>query len=333
MCPEESQTASIDVSSLKVSVLVCCYNMERGVREAVQSALNQSHSPWEVIVAVDHNQELLERLKAELPQSVKVVPNTGAVGVSDTRNAAVQSATGEIIVFIDDDATAARDCIEKLVQQYRVRSVVAVGGKSVPIWANGRPYWFPEENDWIVGSTHKGIPEAVGEIRNLIGCSMSFRREVFDTVGLFKTELGRIGALIGAGEETEICIRIKQRMPGTLILYEPEAIVYHKVPPQRATFKYMVSRCFQGGLAVARIGKMYAASDEASVSMSTERAYLRYLLTTALLGRLRRLYKPQVIAQIVAILASIAATGMGYISGRISGSPQAGDSKGPTVTE
>jgi len=320
MCPEESQTASIDGSSLKISVVICCHSMERieDIRQAVQSAVDQTYSPCEVIVAVDHNQELWDKLKAELPDSVKVVPNTGVKGLSDTRNTGIQSAAGEIIVFFDDDATASRDCVEKLAQHYLEPSVVAVGGKSVPIWTDGRPGWFPEELDWIVGSTYKGAPEIVGQVRNPIGCNMSFRKEAFQTAGLFDTELGRTGGS-GAGEETEICMRIRQRMPGTLILYEPGAIVHHKVPPQRATLRYLISRSFTGGLAVARIGKMYAASAEAPLSTSTERTYLRYLLTTAPLERIRHLYKPRAIAQIGVLAISIVATGMGYISGRIIG--------------
>ena len=320
MCGEESRRTLTNLSSVKVSVIICCHSMERieDIRQSVQSAVDQTYSQCEVIVAVDHNQELWDKLKAELPDSVKVVLNTGVKGLSDTRNTGVQYATGEIIVFIDDDAKASRDCVEKLVQHYLEPSVVAVGGKSVPIWTNGRPGWFSEELDWIVGSTYKGAPEVVGQVRNPIGCNMSLRKEAVQTVGLFDTELGRTGAS-GAGEETEICMRIRQRMPGTLILYEPGAIVYHKVPPQRATLKYLISRSFDGGLAVARIGKMYAASAEAPLSTSTERTYLRYLLTTALLERIRHLYKLRAIAQIGVLAISIVVTGIGYISGRIIG--------------
>lgn len=313
---EESRKTFLDTSSPKVSVVICCYSIERieDIRRAVHSVIKQTYSSCEVIVAVDHNQELLERLKAELPDSVKMVLNTGVKGLSDTRNAGIQSATGNITAFIDDDATASSDWLGELIQHYREPSVIAVGGKSVPIWINGRPSWFPEELDWIVGSTHKGTPEIVGQVRNLIGCNMSFRTEVFQDAGLFKTELGRTGTS-GAGEETEFCMRIRQRMPGSLILYEPGAIVYHKVPPRRAAFKYLISRSFSGGLTAAYISKMYAASSQAP--LSTEKRYLRYLLTTALLERVRRLYKLQVIAQTGAIIISIAGTGTGYVVGRL----------------
>ena len=310
--------SSIDVSSLKISIVICCHSMERidDIRQAVQSALDQTCPLKEVIVAVDHNTELIEKLKSELPESVKLVANSGAKGLSDTRNAGIQSATGQVIAFIDDDAIASKDCMDKLLQQYQVRSVVAVGGRSVPVWISGRPSWFPEELDWIVGSTYKGAPESVEQVNRLIGCNMSFRREAFKAAGLFSTDLGRTG-ISGEGEDSEICMRIRQRMPGTLILYEPNAIVYHKVPPERATFRYLISRSYSGGIAVACIGKMYASSDESSLSTVTERSYLQYLLNKALPERFRHIYRLQAITQLSAIMMSIFATGLGYLIARV----------------
>ena len=49
------------------------------------------------------------------------------------------------------------------------------------------------ELDWIVGCTYTGQPTEQAEVRNLMGCNMSFRREVFERVGGFAEEIGRIG--------------------------------------------------------------------------------------------------------------------------------------------
>ena len=314
---EEPFKASIDVLSMTMSIVICCHSMERlgDIRECVYSVLDQSWPLCQVIVAVDHNAELLDKLRAEMPDLVKVVPNAGVKGLSDTRNAGISHSTGDIIAFIDDDATAARDCIERLMDQYRVRSVVAVGGQSVPVWAEGRPGWFPEELDWIVGSTYKGAPETVQQVVRLIGCNMSFRKRAFEIAGIFSTELGRVDES-GEGEDSEICMRIQRRIPGTMILYEPKAVVHHKVPPHRATFRYLISRSHSGGLAVARIGRMYSEPEEAPLATSMERSYLRYLVASGLGGRMRHAYRPSVAAQMFAILTSIAASGAGYVVGR-----------------
>ncbi len=320
MYPDGCEDASIDVSSLSVSIVICCHSKERldDLRQSVRSALGQTFPSCEVIVAVDHNQELFDILQSELPPTVKVVANAGVKGLSDTRNAGIRATGGCILAFIDDDAIAEPDCIERLVQQYRVRSVVAVGGRSIPAWEDGRPSWFPEELDWIVGSTYRGAPEVVSQVNRLIGCNMSFRREVFETVGLFSTDLGRVGTA-GEGEDSEICMRIRQRMPGNLLLYEPAAVVYHKVPPQRATFKYLLSRSYSGGRSVAVIRGMYAGSETAPQSIATERGYLSYILTRAIPSRLPGAYRPTSMAQLFAIAASVIATGLGFLIGTVSG--------------
>ena len=43
-----------------------------------------------------------------------------------------------------------------------------------------------------------------------MGCNMSFRREVFERIGGFAEEIGRIGKNPLGCEETELCIRARQ---------------------------------------------------------------------------------------------------------------------------
>lgn len=316
MCAEESRRTLTNLSSVKVSVIICCHSIERieDICKAVQSAMDQTYPLCEVIVAVDHNQELLEKLEAKLPHSVKVVLNTGKKGISGTRNAGVESATGDIITFIDDDQIAKEDWLEQLLKHYREESVLAVGGRIIPLWESSRPWWFPQELDWIVGGTYKGMPETGGQIRHLWTGNMSFRREILQQVGLFRTDLGRAGSA-GQGEDTEFCLRIRARIPEAVILYEPNAVMYHNVPWQRGRLKYVVRRSFDVGFSLAQIRK--SQSFQLQVPLSTERTYLHYLLTAALLERIKRSYKPQSFAQIGAIMISIAATGMGYLVGSV----------------
>src|SRR5205085_69247 len=80
-----------------------------------------------------------------------------------------------------------------LLPAYANLEVIGVGGTVEPLWLHGRPPWFPPEFDWVVGCTYCGMPEVAGPVRNLIGCNMSFRREVFEGVGGFRSGIGRIG--------------------------------------------------------------------------------------------------------------------------------------------
>lgn len=306
-------------SDEKVSVIICAYSMERlrDIHEAVDSVLAQTIKPHEVIIAIDHNKELFHRLESELPPEVKLVLNEGPhKGSSATDNVGVSVATGDIIAFMDDDAVAEKNWIEHLVKGYQEPSTIAVGGKIVPVWQDGRPGWFCEELDWVVGSIYKGHPESRTEVRNLIFCNASLRRQIFNSVGLFPPETGR-AADWGTGFECQFFLRVKSCISDAVIFYEPTAIVYHKVTPQRAKMKYLILRCYNEGLHKAKIERACAGLSQRP--LSTENSYLRYLLTNAIPRKLMHFYKPRALAEVGAIMLSIAATGMGYVTGRAKG--------------
>ncbi len=303
----------------KVSVIITAYTMERlkDIHEAVDSVLAQTQKPDEIIISIDHNEELFQKLKAQLPSSVKVVLNQGAPGVSETRNVGIRASTSDILAFIDDDAVAEKDWLYNLMKHYRDPSVMAVGGKLVSVWRDGRPRWFPEELDWVVGGTYKGHPTVRTQVRNLIAANMSFRSEVYRRVGSFIASLGALGKTARAGDETEFCIRIKHHMPDAIILYEPEAIVYHKALPHQATLKHAIARSFSEGLYKGKSAGIYSALSQNP--LSTERAYLRYLLFTAIPERLKNFYRRGSLLQLSAIILSIAVVGAGFLAGKVRG--------------
>lgn len=255
---------------MDLSVIVCAYTLERWdvLTEALQAVYKQEPSPAEVILVVDHNVVMLSRAKEELPEVI-VLANQGQPGLSGARNTGVRAARGDILVFLDDDALPEPGWLRHLLQGYAHEDVLGVGGAIMPAWQDGRPTWFPEEFDWVVGSTYRGMPEQRAPVRNLIGANMSFRRTVFDQVGGFNEDLGRIGSLPAGCEETELSIRTRQRLPNGRLLYQPEARVRHLVPASRATWRYFASRCFAEGQSKAQVASIVGAVD----GLDTERTY------------------------------------------------------------
>ncbi len=349
---KSSISAEID-NDPKISVIICAYTTDRlkDIHEAVNSVQAQTLEPGEVIIAVDHNEELYQELtetygdSANLNESqpipIKLVLNTSTYGLSETRNVGIRAATGDIVAFIDDDAVAENDWLENLVKPFlsqpepetnrgstnlltsanlskSQRKVVAVGGRAIPRWHNGRrPSWFPEELDWIVGCTYKGLPLKGEEIRNVPGDNMAFGKEIFYTVGFFRSELGRTGKTKGVAEEPELCLRIKQGMPDSLILHKPEAIIHHKIPSWRLSLEYLIQRSYDEGLCKSLVKSL--SSTSFSKSLSTESSYLRYLLLKSMPERLKHFYKRDSLSQAGVIMLSIAATGLGYLVGELEG--------------
>jgi glycosyltransferase involved in cell wall biosynthesis len=255
-----------------VSVIVSAYTEERwdDLGRAVRSLWEQSGGAPQVVVVVDHNASLLRRASAALDGAL-VVPNCEPPGLSGARNSGIAAARGRVLAFLDDDARAEPDWLERLLEPYDDGRVIGVGGRIEPDWDGGRPAYLPEEFDWVVGCTYRGMPTERTSVRNVLGANMSFRREAFEAVGGFLEEMGRLGARC---DDTEMCIRIRTRLPGRAIVYEPRAMVRHHVPRVRARPRYFFTRCFVEGESKARVARVAGPA----AALETERRYMARVL-------------------------------------------------------
>src|SRR6476619_4813770 len=163
-----------------------------------------------------------------------VVANRFAKGLSGARNTGVTEASGDVIAFLDDDATARDGWLEFFEQVVSGDSSIGgVGGRVEPNWDATPPGWLPPEFWWVVGCSYVGLPGEASEVRNPIGANMAFSRAVFEKVGGFREEIGRIGTVPLGCEETELSIRAG--VAGFAIWYIPQAIVDHWIPAERAS--------------------------------------------------------------------------------------------------
>jgi len=291
----------------RVSVIVSAYSRERynELLECIGSLKEQSLPPDEIILVLDPDEELTNFYASRVPRDVTIVVSKQR-GLSNARNTGVRMASGDIVAFIDDDAVADRDWLRNLAKNYDDPQALGAGGLTKPVWKDGRPSWFPEELDWVVGCSYKGLPEKKSLIRNPIGCNMSFRRDVFERVGYFASDIGRLAKKLLAGEEAEFSIRIAKAILNSKIVYDPSAVVYHNVNKERARLSYLLKRSFFEGVSKALL------NDTADV-LSTEHHYLRYLLEVAIPLRLKRIHKFKNVCQLITLLLSTCAALVGFL--------------------
>ncbi len=282
---------------------------------AVDSLKSQTVLPQEIILVIDHNPALYERACREIV-GVQVLENSFTRGLSGARNSGISHAHGAILAFMDEDAIAEPEWLERLLYVYSDPNVIGAGGAILPLWTGAQPVWFPEEFNWVIGCTYKGLPETVAPIRNLIGCNMSFRREIFDVAGGFRTGMGRIGVLPIGCEETELCIRAGRFYPNKELLYLPGAVVRHRVPPSRARLGYFIDRCYSEGLSKAQVARFVGAKR----GLASERAYTLHTLPAAVvhgLGDLLLHRDLSGLGRALAVVAGLGFTTIGYILGEI----------------
>ncbi|MBQ0829890.1 glycosyltransferase [Streptomyces sp. RG38] len=254
---------------------------------------------------------------AQSPVPVRVLPNAGPRGLSAGRNTGIAASRAEVIAFLDDDAVAERDWLRHLTEGYADPRVMAVGGRTLPVWASGRrPAWFPEEFDWVVGCTYRGLPPGRVRVRNVLGGNASFRREAFDAAGGFATGIGRDGDRRPLGcEETELCIRLARARPDAVLLIDDRAVIHHRVPGAREHFGYFRSRTYAEGLSKALVARSVGAAR----GLESERRYATRTLPAGVVRGLRDavLARPGGAGRAGAIVTGVLTAAGGYLVGSV----------------
>ncbi len=313
----------------EVSVVICAYTEKRlnDLLEAIDSVKRQSVQAHEIIVVIDHNPDLLKQVK-ERVSDVLIVENHEQAGLSGARNTGVALAQSPLIAFLDDDAVAAPNWLYSLRATFADANVLGVGGIAAPLWQGEKPGWLPEEFYWVVGCSYRGLPRSLRRIRNPIGANMAFRREVFEMVGGFRHDVGRVVNRPSGCEETELCIRAGQQYPYGIFLHQPQAHVLHRVPENRTNWSYFRQRCFAEGVSKAVMSK-YVGTDD---SLASEYRYTCQILPMGILrGLFDGIFKfdGQGFVRAGTILSGLVITACGYgvgsLQNLVSGKKQSSD--------
>lgn len=98
--------------SSSVSVIIPAYNADRFLREAVESALAQTHKAFEVIVVDDGSTDGTAAILEQFRGRIKVI-SQGNQGLASARNAGARAAGGEWLAFLDADDYWAANKIER----------------------------------------------------------------------------------------------------------------------------------------------------------------------------------------------------------------------------
>jgi glycosyltransferase involved in cell wall biosynthesis len=305
-------------SDVAVSVIVCAYTDARRelLTMCIESILDQLSSEDELVLVIDHNDELYEKVSTQYRSTATVVPNRNERGLCGARNSGVEAATRTIVAFVDDDAQVQPGWLAGLREHYWDPTVAGVGGWAYPVWPGARPPWLPYEFDWVVGCSHRGLPQRVSPVRNFLGCNMSFRRNALKDIGGFSREIGRVGtSSIGReNDETEVCIRLRQSSPASRLLLDPSVAVRHWMSHDRTRLSYFVERCFSEGFSKHRLSTMVGSLD----ALSSERHYVSKVLPMGLARGLIGIAsspgkRVDHLARSLVLMIGLAATVTGYL--------------------
>ncbi len=164
-------------------------------------------------------------------------------GKASALNKGLLEAGGRIFMLLDDDVVVAPGWLAGHLECYAGGSFDAVQGRVLPgVDHQGKGADLTAIREYNIPMVDYG--DGLCEIRGFIGTNISFKREVYQRVGLFDARLGP-GAS-GFSEDTEYSIRMRQA--GFKIGYTPFAVVYHELDWARYGRKYNLMTKYRKGV-------------------------------------------------------------------------------------
>jgi len=276
---------------MHISAIVCTYNRCETLRTALK-CLEEQVLPegisWEILVvdnnSADKTREVVDSFVMRSQGRFKYLFE-GRQGKCYALNTAVGEAKGEILAFTDDDVSIDKEWLRHLVQAFDRYGCSGAGGKTVPVFHAKKPAWLDVSKptpflNALVGLDYGPEPLVCGRGQTFFGANMAYKREVFDRHGMFRLDLGPTKANLGGkGEDSEFYKRLLGA--GELLMYVPDAVVWHPVEKYRATKKYFQKYYFNHCRFVAKIDTEMA--EDAVRYLGIPRCMIRELLVQ--LGR------------------------------------------------
>jgi len=231
---------------VEISVIICSYNRQDYIIEAIDSLFHQtvSKNRYEVLV-VDNNSKdqtavLVKQYIDEHPEMNASYHSEKQQGASFARNTGAMLAKGSLLVFMDDDAVAAPDYLERILSFYQSHpDVSGLGGRIIPKYIPSEPVWMSHFVSSLVGNFHYSDQvEPFKPGKYPLESNMIVKKTDFDAVGGFNTALpGVVGTLRIGGEGKEFFLKLQKA--GKVIYYDPSVKVQHVVEVQKLTPEYM----------------------------------------------------------------------------------------------
>ncbi|MBI3321338.1 MAG: glycosyltransferase family 2 protein [Candidatus Omnitrophica bacterium] len=230
-----------------VTVVVCTYNRCESLQDtlrALQAQVSDGDLSLEILV-VDNNSSdrtkvVVEALAPESRWPIRYSFEP-IQGLTYARNRGIQEARGEWIAFTDDDVIPEPNWIAALRQGTQTFQADGIGGRILPLWMQEPPAWLLRQPDLLGVLTllDRGPVPIVATLKDayfIFGANMAFRHNLFEKLGLFRTDLGVVGKTAMRGEDTEFVVRAVQA--GKRVVYAPEVVVCHKVSAERMRLAY-----------------------------------------------------------------------------------------------
>ena len=218
------------------TIAVLCFNQAQTIGHVIESAMNQSRKPDEIIVVDDGSYDGSPEIVRSFGDFVRLIVHEENKGRAAARSTALKYASSDVVAYLDGDTTADPRLLESLLHEFKSPEIGAVG-------AIVRETCITTMSDrWRARhGTAQQVSETNFDAQVLFGWGLSCRRVVALSLGGFRP----------GSEDIDISIRLREN--GYRLVLTPHARVYHTRSDTLQSLLKMVYRWWFGGyIAISR---------------------------------------------------------------------------------
>lgn len=234
------------IEGIKISVVICTYNRAAYIQDAMESLYHQTiaKEQYEIIIVNNNSSDntiaVCEAWIATHKDAHYAFYNEARQGASYARNTGAALANGNLLCFMDDDAIAESDYLERIIRFFEEHpDAGGLGGRIIPKYIPVEPKWMSYYVSSMVGNFDYSPTVAVFSANKYpLESNMIIRKIDFEAVNGFNVDLpGVVGTLRIGGEGKDFFFKLKAL--GRMIYYDPAIRVQHVVETSKLTKEYM----------------------------------------------------------------------------------------------
>lgn len=231
-----------------ISVVICTYDEPMELFESCINSLSVQETIKELIVIDSSKNSFIKDFCIKKGGNIRYY-YTLPRGVSEAKNEGVLHSYCDIVAFTDSDCMVEKDWAKNLYTSFS-ENVAIVGGKILPKWLVEPNKIFL--NSAIVQGFYSlfDMGDQLKEVEIIFGGGFAVNKTLIKG-HVFRNSLRTKENLI-CGEETDLCKRVKENK--LKVIYNPSVIIWHQIPRERISFRWMWKRVYSSGITRAMLG-------------------------------------------------------------------------------
>jgi glycosyltransferase involved in cell wall biosynthesis len=229
-------------------------------------AAQTSPEPFEIVVVDNLSKDgTAEVVAAAARTGVPVLyiyePKSGK---SHALNTAISRTRGDLLVFIDDDVLPSPGWLAAYAHAFGETAADFAAGRILPLWEEHPPAWMSPALHGVLsiadgGTRRLSLRQGAKDGIMPLGANMAVRRYVIERIGGWNTDLGKLQGTLRTGEDHDFFLRMVDA--GFQGVFEPEAVVRHRVPGERLTLRYFRRWFYDNGKVDAQMEQRHPTTD------------------------------------------------------------------------